>query len=148
MAQETIKALVAKWRAERDRMREAIVDNFKGDTAHLVDCINALLAFDAEGALVPNGLGGPHSHASILLSSAAARLRACAIDPIAPAKGAEGWETIIEKLDDDSLDAIMEVVGSPKLYNDGKSAMRKWFLDRLRALAAAPSHEGKREEQA
>jgi hypothetical protein len=30
-----------------------------------------------------------------------------------------------------SQDAIMEVVGAPKQYNDGKEAMRQWFLARL-----------------
>lgn len=42
------------------------------------------------------------------------------------------------KLDDDSLDAIIEVIGSPRLYNDGKSAMRRWFLRRLRQLWNIP----------
>ncbi|KMO21386.1 hypothetical protein SQ03_03260 [Methylobacterium platani JCM 14648] len=41
-------------------------------------------------------------------------------------------------LDDDSLDAIMEVIGSPKLYNSGKSVMREWFLRRLRVLWQLP----------
>lgn len=48
------------------------------------------------------------------------------------------------KLDDDSLDAIMEVIGSPRLYSSGKSAMRQWFLRRLRLLwnlSEPPSEE-------
>lgn len=49
---------------------------------------------------------------------------------------------IVDKLDGDSLDAICEVIGAPKLYNDGKSAMRAWFLTRLRALADAPRPQG------
>lgn len=40
--------------------------------------------------------------------------------------------TAIEKLESDSLDAICEVIGAPREYNSGKSAMREWFLDRLR----------------
>ncbi len=40
----------------------------------------------------------------------------------------------IDKLESDSLDAIVEVIGAPKLYNDGKSAMRDWFLGRLRRM--------------
>lgn len=37
-------------------------------------------------------------------------------------------------LEDDSLDAIVEVVGAPAQYNAGKGAMRIWFLNRLRTL--------------
>lgn len=48
-----------------------VVDKFKGDDAHLVRCIQALLNFDARGALVPHGLGG---HARDLLAAAACRL--------------------------------------------------------------------------
>ena len=44
----------------------------------------------------------------------------------------EKLTNFIQKLDDDSLDYIIEVIGSPRLYNDGKGAMRDWFLKRLR----------------
>lgn len=40
------------------------------------------------------------------------------------------------KLDGDSLDAMIEVVGEGpdfKRYNQGKSAMREWFLRRITA---------------
>jgi hypothetical protein len=50
-----------------------MTDDFKGDDAHLVSCIESLIALDADGALVPHGLGG---HARGLLSAAAARLYA------------------------------------------------------------------------
>ncbi len=46
-------------------------DDFRGDDAHLVRSIQALLALDAHGALVPHGVGG---HGRSLLSAAAARL--------------------------------------------------------------------------
>ena len=46
-------------------------DAFRGDTPHLVSSIEALLSLDADGALVPHGIGG---HARDLLSAAAARL--------------------------------------------------------------------------
>lgn len=46
--------------------------------------------------------------------------------------GKSNAEVAYAKLDDESLDAIMEVIGAPRLYNEGKSAMREWFLDRLR----------------
>jgi hypothetical protein len=46
-------------------------DDFKGDTEHLILCIQALLDLDAKGALAPHGIGG---HARTMLSAAAARL--------------------------------------------------------------------------
>ncbi|WP_315127019.1 hypothetical protein [Comamonas antarctica] len=49
----------------------AVPDEFRGDTAALVRNITALLELDAEGALVPHGVGG---HARGLLAAAAARL--------------------------------------------------------------------------
>jgi hypothetical protein len=48
-------------------------DNFNGDDAALVASIEALLALDERGVLVPHGIGG---HARTLLRSAAARLAA------------------------------------------------------------------------
>jgi hypothetical protein len=46
-------------------------DLFRGDTASLIDSIQALLDLDAAGSLKPHGIGG---HARILLSAAAVRL--------------------------------------------------------------------------
>lgn len=46
-------------------------DNFRGDTAALIRSINSLLDLDADGAIVPHGLG---SHARVLLESASIRL--------------------------------------------------------------------------
>jgi len=46
-------------------------DEFNGDNAHLVQCIEALLSLDAKGSLVPHGIGG---HARGLLSAAMHRL--------------------------------------------------------------------------
>lgn len=46
-------------------------DDFRGDDAHLVSCIKALISLSDEGALVPHGIGG---HARALLSAAAVRL--------------------------------------------------------------------------
>ncbi len=42
-------------------------------------------------------------------------------------------KALIEKLESDSLDAICEVIGAPREYNNGKGAMRDWFLHRLKA---------------
>jgi len=47
-------------------MRE---DDFKGDTPHLIECIDALLDLDDAKALVPHGLG-KGSHAYRLLCAA------------------------------------------------------------------------------
>ena len=46
-------------------------DEFRGDNAHLVRCIGALLSLDAKNALWPHGIGG---HAKGLLSAAMHRL--------------------------------------------------------------------------
>lgn len=46
-------------------------DTFRGDTANLRRSIEALLALDAKGALVPHGIGG---HARALLTAAYHRL--------------------------------------------------------------------------
>lgn len=46
-------------------------DEFRGDTAHLVNCIGALLNLDKAGALAPHGIGG---HVRTLLAAAANRL--------------------------------------------------------------------------
>ena len=47
-------------------------DDFDGNDEHLLACIEALLDFDAAGAIVPHGLGG---HGRSLLSAAAKRLQ-------------------------------------------------------------------------
>ena len=48
-----------------------LIDNFRGDDAHLVECIDALIDLNDANALVPHGIGG---HARDLLSAAAVRL--------------------------------------------------------------------------
>lgn len=48
-------------------------DDFQGDNAHLVECINALLDLDDDKALVPHGLG-KGSHAYRMLTAAYHRL--------------------------------------------------------------------------
>ncbi|WP_212645694.1 hypothetical protein [Delftia sp. PE138] len=63
------------------------VDEFRGDTPSLVRNIVALLQLDADGALVPHGVGG---HARGLLSAAAARLAAAPQAPAAPLIDGEG----------------------------------------------------------
>ena len=52
-------------------MKLTMNDNFRGDTAALIRSINSLLDLDADGAIVPHGLG---SHVRVLLESASIRL--------------------------------------------------------------------------
>ncbi|MCA7976776.1 hypothetical protein LGM57_10635 [Burkholderia cepacia] len=52
---------------------DALTDTFRGNDAQLVSNIKALLELDADGALVPHGVGG---HARTMLSAAAVRLAA------------------------------------------------------------------------
>jgi hypothetical protein len=75
-------------------------DTFRGDTTCLVQSIIALLELDAEGALVPHGIGG---HARALLSAAASRLAAAPTTQPAPTtpqadsvlEDAARWQTFI-----------------------------------------------------
>ncbi|AJG18812.1 hypothetical protein [Cupriavidus basilensis] len=48
-----------------------LTDDFAGDNVHLVRCIEALISLDANGSLVPHGIG---CHARTLLSASAVRL--------------------------------------------------------------------------
>lgn len=79
---DRIKALAAP-ALEAPAAPPVPVDEFRGDTPSLVRNIVALLELDADGALVPHGVGG---HARGLLSAAAARLAAAPQAP-APAPG-------------------------------------------------------------
>jgi len=71
---------------------------------------------------------------------AAARVRALIDTPAPQTDGMVLTNALINRLDSDSLDVIMEVVGEgPEFaqYNKGKSVMRAWFLATLRTLAAS-----------
>lgn len=70
-----------------DAGSDDIADTFGGDDAHLCNCIAALLALDANGALVPHGIGG---HASNLLSAAYVRMTAALSSPNPPEEGLAG----------------------------------------------------------
>lgn len=62
--------------------------------------------------------------------------------PPTPSKSADTPEGAFAKLDGDSLDAIVEVVGEGanfRAYNEGKSFMRTWFLRRLARLWNLPA---------
>lgn len=106
-----------------DEERDAVIE----------ECARAVEAWKVKAG--PNDAETVHAH-NFALNDAATSIRALASAPAAATGGQ--WEALIDKLDGDSLDAICEVIGSPKLYNDGKSMMRKWFLDRLRAALPLP----------
>ncbi|MBA6091613.1 hypothetical protein H4C81_22470 [Pseudomonas monteilii] len=59
-------------------MSDTMTDGFRGDNKALIECINALLALDAKGALMPCGIGG---HARSLLEASAARLSSAEARP-------------------------------------------------------------------
>lgn len=52
-------------------MKRPITDEFRGDNAHLRECIKALIQLEDDKALIPHGIGG---HARALLASAYHRI--------------------------------------------------------------------------
>ena len=80
-------AIRAGWTTNAQAAPAAVAgpsDTFRGDTTCLVQSIIALLELDAEGALVPHGIGG---HARALLYAAASRLAAPTAQTV-PVRGA------------------------------------------------------------
>lgn len=60
-----------------------------------------------------------------------------------------GSSELYASLEGDSLDAIMEVIGEGsnfRRYNEGKSAMRSWFLGRLRRIWGLPEPDVREKE--
>lgn len=89
-------------------------DEFRGDTPSLVRNIIALLELDAEGALVPHGVGG---HARGLLSAAAARLAAAPQAPAAPVG------QCVSKQCADAYIRLADAMG----YDSGKYNQESWY---------------------
>jgi hypothetical protein len=107
-------------------------DEFNGDDAKLVSCIEALLSLDAKNALVPHGIGG---HARGLLSSAMHRLAA----RLQPARVPEGWRF-------ETSDGEYIYVTGPGVRDSVNSKLAKalgmpWVYDLCATLAAAPAPE-------
>ncbi len=69
----TVRGATSAGNAAQDRNTNAaaLTDDFRGNDANLVRSIEALIALNDEGALVPHGIGGL---ARVLLSAAAVRL--------------------------------------------------------------------------
>ena len=107
-------------------------DDFRGDTPHLIDSINALLKMDAAGVLRPNGVGG---HARTLLASAANRLAA--------AQTVRGVELSDAQNLRDTISAIFDAVGYAAEYarqwpkEKASITFKRWFDEQL-AAASAP----------
>lgn len=96
-------------------------DEFKGDNAKLVSCINALLSMDAAGALVPNGIGG---HARRLLAAAAHRIAT----PEAPAIDLEQFRRVA---------AFSRDRGSDELFDSASEQPSKGILFAASCIAMA-----------
>lgn len=131
-----------------------MADTFRGDNAHLCECIDALLSLDASGSMAPHGVGG---HARALLESAATRLRA-----LSPAGGGERGCDWYEDEDTGSrivdfdfvsdhsrqlsliLKANGEVAYAAYINGtrmNGADAMTPEFYSAIRMLAASPQQE-------
>ena len=71
-------------------------DDFRGDDASLISNATALLEMDAEGCLVPHGIGG---HARGLLQAFIVRLQACgaaqASPPVPENRVPEAWTNLL-----------------------------------------------------
>jgi hypothetical protein len=128
-----------------DRQGVALSDDFRGDDAHLVRCIKALISMNDAGALVPHGIGG---HARSLLSAAAVRLsRASSSRAEVEREWKEGvdaimgqaqvfasaWSLLGGRFDDGSAMETAE---------DEKGCLRMMVENALLAAAEAPKKEG------
>jgi hypothetical protein len=112
-------------------MSAPLVDEFNGDTAHLIRCIEALIALDAAGVLVPHGIGG---HAHKLLSAAAVRLA----NPRTATpwiQDAEEWGNALNDAGWAFLEACPEK--SALLFNNTKGPLRAAILKYAESLAKA-----------
>ncbi|SFB50782.1 hypothetical protein [Delftia tsuruhatensis] len=127
------RALNASSALEAPAAQDLPADEFRGDTPSLVRNIIALLEFDAEGALVPHGIGG---HARGLLSAAAARLAAAPQAPAAPGGDErEAFEAWIKK---DGGDLSTFGSGQNRHYNNS-GVDNAWTGWTSRAALAAPA---------
>lgn len=103
-------------------------DDFNGTTPHLIQCMEALVRLDADGVLVPHGIG---RDASKLLSAAANRLRKQPA-PSVP----EEWREVMAELAADLQSGIEAEYAYRDQYS---SVMRKYqndmrIVERARAL--------------
>jgi hypothetical protein len=117
---------------------ERITDTFRGDNNNLVRSIKALLELDAQGSLVPHGVGG---HARGLLSSAAARL--AALDA-----SAEHARSISSEVSD-KQEAIYQVlrVGRDDVWCDVERSVFDRFTPNSRRIVYASPHSVESDKQ-
>ncbi|MGN4188740.1 hypothetical protein ACS0Y6_11490 [Burkholderia gladioli] len=98
----TVRGATSAGNAAQDRNTNAaaLTDDFRGNDANLVRSIEALIALNDEGALVPHGIGGL---ARVLLSAAAVRLTS----PRAAVPAPKGWKLVpIEPTEDMIVDGF------------------------------------------
>ncbi|WP_254227843.1 hypothetical protein [Burkholderia gladioli] len=126
----------------------ALMDDFRGDDAHLVRSIEALIALNDEGALVPHGIGG---HARALLSAAAVRLMMPRALLAAPRAGVPLQRTIEEVRADEREHKSFRSWQESFLENEGRpmEPVDAWQIRAmLDAAPAAPVAEAKPAENA
>lgn len=87
-------------------------DTFRGDDAHLISSIKALLSLDAAGALVPHGVGG---HGRKLLESAAVRLESKQHAVTVKVDASEARKVIDTALEKISTESVHKAVDSSEL---------------------------------
>lgn len=114
-------------------------DDFNGTTPHLIQCMEALVRLDADGVLVPHGIG--HS-ASRLLSAAANRLRKQTA-PSVP----EEWRTMMQWLIGQRgkaghCHARPGVWDDDNGYKAGQPCEQCAMYDRARAMLQSADHSG------
>ncbi|WP_420957529.1 hypothetical protein ACNSZH_26590 [Burkholderia gladioli] len=132
----TVRGATSAGNAAQDRNTNAaaLTDDFRGNDANLVRSIEALIALNDEGALVPHGIGGL---ARVLLSAAAVRLTS----PRAAVPAPEGWKLVpIERSYDMRVKALLAFNTTEKETNDRDDALdaaHRAMLDAAPAAAVA-----------
>lgn len=119
------------------------IDDFGGDNAHLVECINALLDLDDAKALVPHGLG-KGSHAYRLLNAAAHRL------PTASASttgGDKDRENPVARPSEDELVEALEKAAMEVLLDSANSNGRPHIPSGRKLMALSDALAAYREKR-
>ncbi len=138
-------------------------DDFRGDNAKLISCIDALLDLDDAKALVPNGLGGSGSHAYRLLVAARQRLAAFAQSPeqqgeverhflagFSAAERALGFEGADEGDDARRIELAEYLASAPPDVQDGGGALADVAAERRRQIEAegwTPEHDDRHRDK-
>ncbi|MDN7549118.1 hypothetical protein [Burkholderia cenocepacia] len=123
-----------------DKSADALTDTFRGNDAQLVSNIKALLELDAEGALVPHGVGG---HARTMLSAAAVRLAARHVEQheAAPADAVRAYGVFRTRFDENDGKEFFHVAHwhNDYLPQEGERIVEGWFVPTFAAQAEPPA---------